>query len=281
MTTSTWRSRPIVVGVDGSAPARHALRWAAPEAVRRRVPLRLVHADLPISGGASDDVRERLREAADAARVVAPEVELDIHTQIGEPSGVLLRESENAQLVALGCRGLGGFRGLLLGSTAIALASHGRCPVVLLREPPRHHGPVVVEVIDSPLGVPVLGQAFDQASVRGTSLITVRVWHSLGGDEDLAEAMGIDWADLRAEQNRLVERRIADWCAKYPDVPVQRVIARGRPTRRMIDYCGIAQLVVVGCRGRAEVTGVLSGATCGALLRHAHCAVLVVHVGEA
>lgn len=40
---------PIVVGVDGSDPARVAMRWAAAEAVRRGRPLRLVHAVRPLA----------------------------------------------------------------------------------------------------------------------------------------------------------------------------------------------------------------------------------------
>jgi nucleotide-binding universal stress UspA family protein len=34
----------VVVGVDGSAPSREALRWATTEARRRGSPLRVVHA---------------------------------------------------------------------------------------------------------------------------------------------------------------------------------------------------------------------------------------------
>jgi nucleotide-binding universal stress UspA family protein len=38
---------PVVVGIDGSDPSRVALRWAAEEAVRRGLPLRIVHAVEP------------------------------------------------------------------------------------------------------------------------------------------------------------------------------------------------------------------------------------------
>lgn len=36
-------SKPVVVGVDGSAAALNAVDWAAAEAGRRRLPLRIVH----------------------------------------------------------------------------------------------------------------------------------------------------------------------------------------------------------------------------------------------
>ena len=42
--TSKLVRHPIVAGVDGSLPALHAAVWAADEAARRHVPLRVVYA---------------------------------------------------------------------------------------------------------------------------------------------------------------------------------------------------------------------------------------------
>jgi hypothetical protein len=72
-----------------------------------------------------------------------------------DPVPVLIDLSRAARLVVLGSRGLGGFSGLLAGSTAVALVTYGSCPVAVIRgrtpdEPAPCEGPVVVGVDGSP-----------------------------------------------------------------------------------------------------------------------------------
>src|SRR5689334_6120117 len=137
------RVRPVVAGVDGSGSALDAVRWAAREAARRRVPLRVVAAvgwgtvphqfGDPRSGPDAREValrsaRAHLAEAAAVASAagVTPETEL----LDGFPVPRLVEESRSAALVAVGSRGLGGVAGLLLGSVAFGLGAHAACPVV-------------------------------------------------------------------------------------------------------------------------------------------------------
>ena len=56
----------------------------------------------------------------------------------GEPAHVLVQESENADLLVVGLRGLGGFKRLLLGSVSYQVAHHAPCPVVIV--PPAKRG---------------------------------------------------------------------------------------------------------------------------------------------
>ena len=54
-------TRPITVGVDGTAESLAAVHWAAREAVRRSLPLRVVHAwEKSDDEGRAGDVREAL-----------------------------------------------------------------------------------------------------------------------------------------------------------------------------------------------------------------------------
>lgn len=275
-------SKPVVVGVDGSGPASDAVRWAADEARRRGVPLRLVHAELRLPGDVPDpDGRTRkalhkeawqwLHEAADVARGVDPDVRLDVHVEVADPVPLLVAESVDAELVVLASRGLGGFTSMLLGSTAIAVSSRGACPVVVVRGE-RRSGPVVCGVEgDSPA---VLTQAFDHASTRGVPLVLVHTWHA--PPEPLADMVGIDLAEYDAAQGGNLVALMAPWREKYPDVPLELVVARGNPARALIDRARDASLLVVGCRGRGALTGLLLGSTSHALLHHAPCPVLVV-----
>ena len=120
---SSRSERPIVVGVDGSESALHAVRWAAREAERRGASLRLVHINhlVPVRhprqispppeyhAAVLEQGRHWLTEASEAARHVAPDLSVttDLHT--GVVANVLITESSTAQLVVLGSRGLGGF----------------------------------------------------------------------------------------------------------------------------------------------------------------------------
>ena len=50
----------------------------------------------------------------------------------GAPAGALLAAAEGADLLVVGARGAGGFKGLLLGSISHYVANHARCPVVVI-----------------------------------------------------------------------------------------------------------------------------------------------------
>jgi nucleotide-binding universal stress UspA family protein len=141
--------RRIVVGVDGSETSRHALRWAAEEARNHAAQLHVVHAwEVPapsVAVGVTSGRRTAPAEGQhdEASRLVADVVrdELgeqppgDVRTSIGRgpAAGVLLDAARDADLLVVGSRGLGGFRGLLLGSVSSKMASHAPCPVVIVR----------------------------------------------------------------------------------------------------------------------------------------------------
>lgn len=144
----------LVVGVDGSETSRLAVRWAASEAQLRGAGLKLVGAwniptaaygygfapafseDLPESLEAA--AKARLEEALAEAQEEYPEVRGEVTAVEGQPAAVLLEESRNADLLVVGSRGFGGFRGLLLGSVGQQCAQHSRCPVVIVRHPEEH-----------------------------------------------------------------------------------------------------------------------------------------------
>lgn len=292
--------QPIVVGVDGSLPALHAVRWAAGEAQRRGAPLRLVHAcnvvpvRHPVRLAPPSEFRDAiltegrhwLNTAADTARRAVPGVAPSTDLRDGGTAEILVAESASAQLVVLGSRGLGGFAGLLLGSVTLALAAHAHCPVVVMPTStvscaPADHGPVVVGVDGSALSEAAVEFAFMAAAMRGAPLHAVHTWLDLDMAATWAPRLAaapdaIDWAALKAEETQLLDDTLIGWRDKFPDVELRRFVERDRPQHALLRRASGAQLLVVGSRGRAALTGLGLGSVSQTLLHHATCPVAVM-----
>jgi len=140
----------IVVGVDHSAGAKAALRFALEEARLRQATLRVVHAwqfgyigatglegFLPAAGGELEDFRQSAEAALDETlRDVGVDedgVAIERRVDQGTAAAVLVEESRGAELLVVGSRGHGGFAQLLLGSVSQQCAQHASCPVVIVR----------------------------------------------------------------------------------------------------------------------------------------------------
>ncbi|WP_155375648.1 universal stress protein [Catellatospora vulcania] len=134
----------IVVGVDGSPQSGAALAFAFDEADLRGCGVTAVHAWLgPVTTGAAgmpfvyDVDTLRAQEESVLETAVAgwhdryPRIDLQRITMESSAAAALTEQSMGAQLVVVGCRGLGGFTGLLLGSVSQALIHHAGCPVVV------------------------------------------------------------------------------------------------------------------------------------------------------
>lgn len=134
----------VVVGFDGSQPARAALEWAAQYASRIGAVLEPVYAYGPPSAmvltpGSRD--QELYRKAAqfleEAVRSVLEESGIPVRPRAvqGHAAPVLLEASEGAALLVVGTRGAGGFPGLRLGSVASHCVHHASCPVTVVPVP--------------------------------------------------------------------------------------------------------------------------------------------------
>ncbi|PXY22322.1 universal stress protein [Prauserella muralis] len=141
--------RPVVVGIDGSPLSERAIGYAFDEACFRGVDLVAVHtfsdADADVFSEARmyfdwepmRDVEERrLAERLAGWREKYPDVAVQRVLVKDRPRHELLEWSAKAQLVVVGSRGRGGFRGMLLGSTSQALIHNAECPVMIARPEP-------------------------------------------------------------------------------------------------------------------------------------------------
>ncbi|MER7754543.1 universal stress protein [Kitasatospora sp. NPDC097643] len=137
------RVHRIVVGIDGSAPSKAALRWAVGQAVLTGASVHAVAAwEYPsLYGWFAPTVDDGFEQAArrtltaEVDEVVGRErpVEIAESLVLGHAAEVLLAASEQADLLVVGSRGRGSFARTLLGSVSARCAVHGSCPVVIVR----------------------------------------------------------------------------------------------------------------------------------------------------
>ncbi|HEX4813593.1 universal stress protein [Nonomuraea sp. NPDC049480] len=277
----------IIVGVDGSVTSRAAVEWAANDAFRMRVPLRVVYAldgswyqlgKYPYVGLPDFLVREGrriLREAEALVHERQPTVDVTTQQIEGTPTVVLREQAKDATELVVGSRGLGGFAGALLGSVSIHVAGHIHCPVVVIRgehRPPQ--GEVVVGVDDSPECEPALAYAFEQAKLRGSALRVLHAWQL--PVHAFAPEIAYDMDEVRTAQHQVVRNRLEAVAKDYPQVEVIEDVQSAHPVEALTDASGRADLLVVGSHGRGAVGSMLLGSVSRGVLHHARCPVAVV-----
>src|SRR5581483_2817307 len=135
----------IVVGIDGSPGSRAALEFALQEARARDADVKAVTAwRIPPAAYQSGMIRFPIEPAVyeDPARAMLEQtlaslngalagVEVTPIVREGQAADVLTAEAQGADLLVVGSRGLGGFRGLLLGSVSQQCAHYASCPVAI------------------------------------------------------------------------------------------------------------------------------------------------------
>jgi nucleotide-binding universal stress UspA family protein len=286
----------ILVGVDGSACSRAALRWAADEAVMRNVPLTLVHVLHTPEGSWSSwglstsplpaDFDQKRKEQAlqvmdEAVRLIKDAAEhsspLTINTKLLFSAVVptLIDLADEAQMIVVGSRGRNALQRGLLGSVSTGLIHHARCPVAVIHDdtdqPAPTQGPVVVGIDGSPASELATAIAFEEASWRGVYLVVLHVW----SDADGPDVPDADWYERRAAAQKTLVERLAGWREHYPDVSVRPNIAFNNPACRLINRAEGAQLVVVGSRGRGGFPGMLLGSVSSAVVHAVRAPIIV------
>jgi nucleotide-binding universal stress UspA family protein len=296
MSAATGSSEPkchgIVVGVDGSPASDIATEWAARDAALRHLPLTVVHilspveigpwVDIPISAEFWEERDQRAQQiVADAMRVVtdatsgAPDLPVSHRVVSGAAVPTLVDMSKDADMLVVGCRGLTGLKGLLLGSVSAGLVHHAHCPVAVIHdeEPITEYlarAPVAVAIDGSPASEQATAIAFDEASRRGVELVAIHTWmNSADFNLDVARE------GVAAQADEELAQRLAGWCERYPDVVVRRVVGQDNPAHRLLAESERVQLLVVGSHGRGGFGGLLLGSVSSAVAQAARIPVIV------
>lgn len=272
----------IVVGVDGSDSAIAALGWAVQEAERHDATVVAVlawsyldqrHADRTDTfdpAYTEAEAQAALQATVDAVSSSRP---IETRAVCDLPVPALLDASQGADLLVVGARGLGGFKGLLLGSVSERMLERAPCPVAIIRELAEPDGAeaVVVGIDGSPEATAALHWAAAEARARQTELRVVHAWHV----PYLAPA----------PTGKLVEaveegaREVLDEALQDPalaDLQVTGHLQLDGAAQAVLAVAGDAALIVTGASGRGRISRAVLGSTTRQLAHHAHCPIVVV-----
>ncbi|MFP4312599.1 MAG: universal stress protein [Nitriliruptoraceae bacterium] len=294
MTTdrTTSPAGSIFVGVDLSDCSRLALRWAAGAARALERPLRVVQAwhyptdtavrlgtvNLPDPVHADAILLTHLTELVTEELGDHHELDVDLDVVRGPTAEALLHlADEHASMIVVGSRGLGGFRGLLLGSVSRQLCEHAPCPVTVVRNLPADRpvrlDTIVVGVDGSPDAHRALCVAADLAVRSHARIIAV---HAASGDA-LTDA---SVAPLTIDRRNLPDL-LEGWCEPLHERGLEdheSVVVEADPRRALLEVAEErdADLVVVGSRGLGPISRLLLGSVSSSVLQHSPTPVTVV-----
>lgn len=283
-----------MVGVDESEGAAEALRWAVREAA-----LHDTEVTALMAWGFLDQhhaiVAERFdpsygeEDALEALRAIVTATVGDQATSAVRarvvcelPARALLDAVDGDDLLVLGARGLGGFRGLLVGSVSQHCLHHVSVPTAIVRatgdrdrEAPTTER-VVVGVDGSEMSHRALRWALAEGRARKGTVEVVNAWQVLGpGYPPLTNGV-LDPAIYEDASRAVLDDALVAAGADDFDVAVERTSTCGGAAGSILDAAEEADLVVLGSRGLGAVKGMLLGSVTMQVTHHAPCPVVVV-----
>ena len=283
----------IVVGVDGSDGAASALRWAAAEGRIRRWPVKAVLAwgfldqhhtiagERFDPGYSPDDAKEALDAYVDAAVGATEAASMERHIISDLPARGLIEAASGAELLLVGARGLGGFRGLLLGSVSQRCLHEARCPVAVIRSDEAEQDPdapqrVVVGVDRSEPARRALEWAAAEAVARHAVLHVVHAWQPpfVGGFP--ITGTSIDYSVFEDAAAQVMTTTLDEVDLTGLAHPVERSVVCLGAASALLEAGRRAQVTVVGAQGRGAVGRMLLGSVSHQVTLHATNPVVVV-----
>ncbi len=282
-----------MVGVDGSAGSRQALRWAMAQVDRFgpvrpvttwRYPWWLVPHPFPPPGIAPPGVEfQTLTEGQVQTELDTMGVRGHAEPVVvrGHAGPTLVETGADANLIAVGTRGHGAAFDTLLGSVSSHVVSHATVPVAVI--PPTvdvdHRAKRVVVGIDgSPGSVAALAWAI-RWTPDDVALEAVHVWYDSFGT--LPPENSVELLEVEARQlldRAVVEATLAAGGTRHTIVHrLERGDARNVLGSDLAsDGESVADLLVVGAQGHRGVAWLLLGSTTTALVHRPLAATIVV-----
>jgi nucleotide-binding universal stress UspA family protein len=281
----------VVVGVDPSAGAIDALRWADQFSVRTGRRLRVITSwSYPSTAALPGGPELTSAEAMDAATTeevnltvlthlgrAMPESDLQVHRGPADLALLTAAQAPDAVMVVVGKRGLGPIDGRLLGSVSRRVAELADCPVAVIPAvtdigtAPPSDGPILVGVDGSPSATAARDWAITTAIELGVDLIFA---HGVAGLPAELPPSAADQFITRAQH--MVESHVS--AAQAAGVAAGAEVAIDDPRRlldRLSDTRG-AQMIVVGAQGEGAAGGMLVGSVVHYVAQFAGVPVIIV-----
>ncbi|MFE3495080.1 universal stress protein [Streptomyces sp. NPDC059175] len=287
----------ITVGLDGSPESLAAAHWAADEAERRGLTLRLLHA-WPLLAPEPTRIPSEIDQNYWAKRVVHnARAELQARhpglTVVGnlvadDAQDALLRAASESEMIVLGSRGLRPVESYFLGDISMPVVGRAERPVVLVRTEAHEGGPppapdasgavVVALKLHGPCD-DLLEFAFTTATARGVPLravhgrtVPLHAYTPWGTDHDVTD-------EVRRDAQKSLDRALRPWREKFPGVEVVDRLRLESPAKAVVQAAERAGLLVVGRREHRPPLAPRLGPVAEAAIHHAPCPVAVVPHG--
>ncbi|WP_327733520.1 universal stress protein [Streptomyces nojiriensis] len=277
----------VIVGVDGSEPARQAALWAAGEAERRGRPLHIVYgADtdgraLYASVETIERVRvagrELLDETAAAVKQQHPGLVTTTEFGRGDPVASLHRAAGRRGTIVVGNRGLGGFSSLMLGSVGLKVAAGAKTPVVIVRgTESRAESKTVLAGVRDERDLDCVRYAAREAELRKAELRLLQVWNVLQSVGDVMTMMD-DIKEIADEYVRHLTALTERIRREFPDLTVRADAEKSASVAGvLVEASRHADLLVMGGRRASAYLGPTLGRHTHSLVHHSHCPVLLI-----
>ena len=280
----------IIVGVDESDGAAEALRWALREARLRGWSLTAVMAwgFLDQYQGRDPfaphyDQREALAALDEAVvravgETAAASVERRVECELAPTA--LVTAANEANLLVVGARGIGGFQALSMGSVSQHCLHHAPCPVAIVRPPEaqaKHTTErIVVGVDGSGPSRLALRWALDEASLRQAAVEVVHAWSSPLATAPPFVVVPFDPRGLEQAARQQLDALVDSVDGTGQPIPVKRILANGSAGGAILNVAKGADLIVMGARGLGGFLGLLLGSVSQQVAHHARCPLVVV-----
>lgn len=251
--------QPVVVAMERAPDHRAATRWAAREALRRGVPLRVAITNGQ-DAGSFTATRTTASDVAPGLRIEALPIRGPVDTGLPELSADV---------------------GLVVLPASVpevsAVVSQAYCPVAVVPDTePTVNGPIVLGAAPW-TAENVYETAFRVATERHAPLHAVRLWNDplidLGRllPGHIAEFDATD-----AQLTRELDIALSTWVANYPSVTVKTLIVNDDATAGLVVLTHRAQLLVLGRSVRGATLARLLGSPVDTVVHRSRCPVLVV-----